>query len=621
MLNINISAETRAGVISGEIPPSELLLLETVTAEGRIWKIETVSEMTGRSVAGLTREVIAKGGELEAVFRSIANGDKSLPAKFIELARNAEFNRLARRAPGMETVEHRREVQTNIQAKMVRVRNTLKEMGKGTSALKVMGKPGKMIKSEYALVEIVLKDFGFSIDAAQKFAMLWKTSETLLDFNAWLRSMRSEWLASGTTQEILPWLCERDWNKMERQAWESSHPGEVFTLDRFSAWQRTQYDPHSLLADPLWNMRADWEKENADLRKKNEPEISFDQWKINETAGRRKFWQREIIESGLLPFTHLDDATFKILDRKMFEYNMQSGSSLKALVWIAKELWKETGPTNLSDEAFVQYIEYNQYVISLQNKIQPKIEKCEAHLHRLQEQYLRCKSGKVGRAKKNSLREQIDLYKHKLSQLKKAIRPSKTDFEMRLYLKEANLRSRWNLAKAPLTFDKWKSQQVLNPLVPMPFVRLNAVDRKAYQVDCVRGELMRKGELLTTSEESTAHSGKNWVIFVLSPQGKLYCGSHLPGVFHHSSFLSDAAILGAGEIKTDAFGKITHISSKSGHYKPTDAENREMLRWFGERGVDLKEIQFTCFLPDGNESLPMNADAYLHGAVPLAKSK
>lgn len=554
----NISDNTKHRIIAREIRPADLVLQQAVTTQGRVWEIRTREEISSLPEDGITREVVARGDDLEEIFKHVANGE-SLADKFKELQQNRQFRLLSRNIPGMETIEHRRKVQTSIHDKIGRVKTTLKEMVKGKSALRAIGKSGRMIDSEYALAEIVLKNPHIPSEAVRKLGDLWKASDTSLDFNSWLTAVHDEWREiTGDKAMFLPWLTSREWDRKEKQAWSNSHPGKAFDLSEFSAWQRSQYDPDSLLAEPNWMLLEEWEKKNAELRVQGKPEIDFAQWKIDHLESQRAYWEWAVKETDFLPFTHVDDGILKILNREKFEYQMKSGSSLNSLVWIAKDLWEKSGVEDISTDAFMHHLESQQYQLHQSNPNRPRM-----------------------------------------------------DFPTWKRIKEEYQQVRWIAAKKPLTFEKWKSQQILNPLLPAPFVKLNAVDRKAYQAECVGGFLFRKGEPLSTSNEVTVHSGKGWAIFVISPQEKLYCGSHLPGVFHHSSFLGDGAIMAAGEIRTDESGKITHISSKSGHYKPTSEENIELLRWFQKNGANLSEVSFTYFLADGSVSLPINARVYL----------
>jgi hypothetical protein len=81
------------------------------------------------------------------------------------------------------------------------------------------------------------------------------------------------------------------------------------------------------------------------------------------------------------------------------------------------------------------------------------------------------------------------------------------------------------------------------------------------------GLLTLQGEIFDTSDMSTMFSGKEWAIYVMSPDGKIYAASHRVSAFHHSSFLAGADVAGAGEMKVDK-GRLIAISNKSGHYRP-----------------------------------------------------
>ncbi|MFO7855165.1 MAG: hypothetical protein R6V44_08105 [Paracoccaceae bacterium] len=82
-----------------------------------------------------------------------------------------------------------------------------------------------------------------------------------------------------------------------------------------------------------------------------------------------------------------------------------------------------------------------------------------------------------------------------------------------------------------------------------------------------------------TRGNETAFSGFGWAIFVFSPHGRLYAGSHIVGQHHHSSFLSGGAVKAAGEIVADN-GRIQVITAKSGHYKPDAAAILRFVREF-----------------------------------------
>lgn len=177
--------------------------------------------------------------------------------------------------------------------------------------------------------------------------------------------------------------------------------------------------------------------------------------------------------------------------------------------------------------------------------------------------------------------------------------------------KEADLRARHQGSHLPISFEIYKKTQYDDPLAePAPFVLLNAQERKIYQTACKDGMLTRNSHPFDTAHERTRHSGdKPAAIFVIGPNNDLYCGSHIDTVFHHSSFLGEAAIAAAGEVKTDSNGKIVELSAKSGHYKPTDRQNLYMLRYFQDRGVDLSKVDFSYWGEKGE--MKENAKEYL----------
>lgn len=163
----------------------------------------------------------------------------------------------------------------------------------------------------------------------------------------------------------------------------------------------------------------------------------------------------------------------------------------------------------------------------------------------------------------------------------------------------------------PLSFEEWRAQQDDSILLgAAPFINLNAEQRKIYCTNCENGILKRNGYLFDTAYEKTLHSGNGYAILVIAPDEQLYCGSHIGGVFHHSSFLGEGAVLAAGEIKTDSNGKIIELSSKSGHYRPKDSQNLYLLKYFQDRGADLSTVKFTFYDVNGKTE-ERNAQEYL----------
>jgi hypothetical protein len=89
----------------------------------------------------------------------------------------------------------------------------------------------------------------------------------------------------------------------------------------------------------------------------------------------------------------------------------------------------------------------------------------------------------------------------------------------------------------------------------------------------------------TTFGMSTAHSGRNFAIWVASGSGAFYSATHVVSQFHHSSFLAGGRVLAAGEWVVSA-GKILLISHKTGHHAASEANLFSALKVLDTR-LDL----------------------------------
>ena len=168
----------------------------------------------------------------------------------------------------------------------------------------------------------------------------------------------------------------------------------------------------------------------------------------------------------------------------------------------------------------------------------------------------------------------------------------------------------WQREETNLSFDEWRISKRLVGSSPDQVKYLNKEERKQYEVIISDGLLIRDGKPLNTSSESTIFSGKGIAIYVVSPEGQLYVGSHNKGKFHHSSFLSGAPVKGGGEIQTDEQGQIIYLSPKSGHYNPGKKELLAVLEWLQEKGVNLKLIQL-CVPSEKGDFYYHNAEQFL----------
>lgn len=205
--------------------------------------------------------------------------------------------------------------------------------------------------------------------------------------------------------------------------------------------------------------------------------------------------------------------------------------------------------------------------------------------------------------------------------------PNTLDFEPWKLSKEDDLRKRWIGSHLPLKFEQWKVQQGNDRFnESQPFIRLLTKKQRAiYAVNFHQqqdGEpyLKRNDHPFNTEFETTKHSGDGYAIFVIDQSEVCYAGSHIGDVFHHSSFLGDRPVLAAGELNTNQNGELIGISSKSGHYRPTDAENRYLLQYFKDKGFDLSKITFTFYDREG-KTASHNAKEYLEELNRSAKTK
>jgi hypothetical protein len=115
----------------------------------------------------------------------------------------------------------------------------------------------------------------------------------------------------------------------------------------------------------------------------------------------------------------------------------------------------------------------------------------------------------------------------------------------------------------------------------------NSADRAQFVLHPQNGKIVQSdpnsNAPYSTANCSTNFSGKGFAIFVMDEDGQIYASSHMMSQFHHSSFLgSSMPAAGAGEIKVED-GKLTLISNKSGHFKPSPYHLAQAVREFAIR--------------------------------------
>ncbi|MFO0949729.1 MAG: hypothetical protein U0835_00975 [Isosphaeraceae bacterium] len=95
--------------------------------------------------------------------------------------------------------------------------------------------------------------------------------------------------------------------------------------------------------------------------------------------------------------------------------------------------------------------------------------------------------------------------------------------------------------------------------------------------------------LFDTTALSSYPTGKGWAIYVMTPDGAFYSGSHSVSRFHHSSFLAAADVAAAGEIQARN-GVVTGINNKSGHYLTTVPQLVQALQSLKAANVALERV-------------------------------
>jgi hypothetical protein len=97
------------------------------------------------------------------------------------------------------------------------------------------------------------------------------------------------------------------------------------------------------------------------------------------------------------------------------------------------------------------------------------------------------------------------------------------------------------------------------------------------------------GELIDTTTDLTNPDRK--AIFVMDDQGNFYLSpEQRVGIFHHSSFFSGGSVSGAGEIAIKD-GQIIAVNRHSGHYKPSDELERQVLDQLEAQGIDMSQVR------------------------------
>ncbi|CAM0871454.1 unnamed protein product [Alopecurus aequalis] len=119
---------------------------------------------------------------------------------------------------------------------------------------------------------------------------------------------------------------------------------------------------------------------------------------------------------------------------------------------------------------------------------------------------------------------------------------------------------------------------------------LGPKERECYEVIIENKKMMYKlsRKIVDTSE---GPKDAKW-IFVLSTTRVLYIGSKNKGTFQHSSFLAGGATSAAGRLIV-ADGILKAVWPHSGHYRPTEANFRQFMKYLRKRDVDLTNVKLS----------------------------
>jgi hypothetical protein len=126
-----------------------------------------------------------------------------------------------------------------------------------------------------------------------------------------------------------------------------------------------------------------------------------------------------------------------------------------------------------------------------------------------------------------------------------------------------------------------------------PFVKYITSEAAREEYELVGGATLKQGKPphpFDTTGMFSKHSGQDFGIYVMAPDGRIYSGVHKVGLFHHSSFLAGLPTASAGELKVQA-GTLQHITNKSGHYQPGRAQMVNSLKQLRGRGVNLDGVR------------------------------
>jgi len=113
-------------------------------------------------------------------------------------------------------------------------------------------------------------------------------------------------------------------------------------------------------------------------------------------------------------------------------------------------------------------------------------------------------------------------------------------------------------------------------------IYLTPQQRANYELRPRTGQLFRKDGIIPA--DTTLFYGKRALLYVISPDKKIYCGRGARFILHHSSFLAGEEVIAAGKLMTSN-GKVIFMSNNSGHYRPSAEHLLQAAQHFHDLGV------------------------------------
>lgn len=133
---------------------------------------------------------------------------------------------------------------------------------------------------------------------------------------------------------------------------------------------------------------------------------------------------------------------------------------------------------------------------------------------------------------------------------------------------------------------------------------LNSVERSDYRIHIQGGIFHKDGQAFDTGS-MISHEKQGYAAFALNAKGELSVFSHvglMEGKLAHSSMNAGSPVVSAGELKIEN-GKLTAITTHSGHYRPSLFNVYRMLEHLAKSGVDITGIDIIT-LNDPSRQLP-----------------